>query len=65
MGPIVRIFLRYLSGVLVAKGLFGAEDAQVLHDPDLEAAISTGLGLLMSAATEYYYSLAKRFGWDK
>lgn len=65
MGPFVRIFLRYLSGVLVAKGLFGAEDAQVLQDPELEASIATWLGLLMSGVTEYYYALAKRFGWDK
>ena len=65
MGPFVRIGMRYVSGLLVAKGVFGSEDAQLLHDPELEAAISTGLGLLMSGVTEYYYSLAKRFGWDK
>lgn len=65
MGPIVRIALRYLSGLLVAKGIFGSDDATIFQDPDLEATLTTGLGLAVSAGTEYYYALAKRWGWDK
>lgn len=65
MGPIVRIFLRYLAGVLVAKGVFSPEDSMLFQDPQLEAMLATGLGLAMSAAAEYYYVLAKKFGWDK
>ena len=37
----------------------------LFQDPQLEAMLATGLGLIMSAATEYYYALAKKLGWDK
>lgn len=65
MGPLVRIGLRYASGALVAKGFLAAEDATLLHDPELEATITMAIGATISVATEYYYYLAKRFGWSK
>jgi hypothetical protein len=63
--PFIRIFLRYLSGVLVAKGLFSSDDATVFSDPDLVSAIEAGIGFAIGAMTEYYYYLARKFGWEK
>ena len=65
MAPVIRIFLRYLSGVLLAKGFVGQDDMALFDDPDLTATIELGTGILLSAATEYWYKLASRFGWDK
>ena len=36
MSPFVRIALRYISGVLIAKGIFAPDDAHLLTgDPEL------------------------------
>lgn len=62
---IVRIALRYLAGVLVARGLFGADDAAAFStDPDIQMALETGLGLGIAAVTEWWHVLARRFGWE-
>ena len=63
-GPIARVLVRYVSGALVMKGLLDAGvGKQIASDPDLVALVQTGLGLLMSAVTEGFYWLAKRYGW--
>jgi hypothetical protein len=62
--PLIRILLRYLAGVLVAKGYLTAADGGFLTtDPDVYALVEMGLGLAMSVVTEGYYYLAKKFGW--
>ncbi|OWK19677.1 hypothetical protein AJ88_38565 [Mesorhizobium amorphae CCBAU 01583] len=63
---IIRIALRYGAGILVARGLLGAGDAAALSgDPDIQMALETGVGLALSAATEAWYVLARKFRWSK
>lgn len=62
---IIRIGLRYIAGVLVARGLFGADDAaSITSDPDIQMALETGLGLAIAAVTEWWHVLARRLGWE-
>ena len=60
MGPIVRIVLRVLAGVLVGWGM--PEDAAEMLWTD-EELVAQVTGALIWAATEGYYALAKRRGW--
>lgn len=63
---IIRIALRYGAGILVARGLLGAGDAAALSgDPDIQMALETGVGLALSAVTEAWYVLARKFHWSK
>jgi len=62
---ITRIALRYGAGVLVARGLLGADDASAFSaDPEIQMALETGLGLAIAAAAEWWHLLARRFGWE-
>lgn len=66
MAPFARILLRYVAAIIVAKGLLTETDGATLGmDPDVLSLIETGLGLALSAATEGWYYLARRFGWEK
>jgi hypothetical protein len=63
---VVRIALRYLSGVLVARGLFGADDATAFSsDPDMRMMLETILGLAIAGVSEGWYWAARKFGWSK
>ena len=62
---VVRIALRYLAGVLVARGLLGADDATFATDPDIQMMLETALGLAMAGVSEGWYWMAHRFGWAK
>ncbi|PBB36915.1 hypothetical protein [Mesorhizobium sp. WSM3868] len=63
---IIRIALRYGAGVLVARGLLGAGDAEALSaDPDIHMALETALGLALSFAAEAWYALARKLHWSK
>jgi len=65
MGAIIRIGLRYGAGFLVARGLLGESDGNMLaSDPEVAALIETGVGFALGAASEAWYWLAKRFGWS-
>ena len=64
-GPIIRILLRYLSGLLIAKGFFTGEDATLFEDPELISAIEMAAGMAIAAGTEYWYKLADKRGWRK
>ena len=62
---IVRIALRYVAGMLVARGLLGAADASTFSaDPDIQMALETGLGLAVAAGAEWWHLLARRLGWE-
>ena len=62
---IIRIALRYVAAALVARGLFGADDASAFStDPDIQAAIEAGVGLAIAAGTEWWHYLARKFGWE-
>ena len=62
---VIRIGLRYGAGVLVARGLLGADDASAFStDPDIQMALETGLGLAIGGATEAWHWMARKFGWE-
>jgi hypothetical protein len=64
IGPIARILLRVLAGILIGKGWFAPEDANALAaDPEVAAFAEMAIGGAIWAATEAYYYLAKRWGW--
>ena len=63
-GPIIRILLRIVAGILIGRGWLTAEDGAALSsDPDLIMLIEGAIGAAIWAGTEVYYYLAKRFRW--
>lgn len=65
MGVWVRILLRYIAAALVAHGWFSQDEAALLlSDPELSAAFEIALGVVIAAAVEAWWRLAKRFGWS-
>jgi len=60
---IIRIAMRWLAGALVTHGLFSADMTDLLVDPDLIALIEAGVGIIIGVAAEWWYGLARRFGW--
>ena len=65
IGLIVRIGLRYVAGMLVARGLVGADDAATFTaDPDLQQQLEIGAGAALGTAVEGWHYLARRFGWE-
>ena len=64
LGPISRILLRVVVGILVGKAIFSAEDGNALSsDPEIASLIEMGLAFVIGAANELWYWAAKRFGW--
>jgi hypothetical protein len=64
MGPFVRIALRYVAGVLVAKGVFAPSDANALFgDPELVGQIEVAAGVAVAFIVEGAYALARKLGW--
>lgn len=63
-GAITRIILRYLIGIFVAWAWFTPEiGEQLASDTDIQLVVETGLGLAAAAGVEWFYLLAKRWGW--
>lgn len=61
---LIRIGLRYVAGALVSYGVVSAETAQVVqNDPVISGAVATAAGVVVGAATEVIYALAKKWGW--
>jgi uncharacterized membrane protein len=59
MGPLIRIILRYGVGAII-----GYEVASNLAaDPDVVAVATVAAASLAGAVTEYFYIIAKKFGW--
>ncbi len=62
MGPYVRIGLRYVAGILVAKAILPPDLADLIaNDPEIAALIGVGIAAIVEAA----YGLARKFGWAK
>lgn len=62
---IIRIALRYLAGMLVAKGILAPEDGMhITTDPDVAMALQIAAGALVGAVSEAWFYLAKRWGWS-
>ncbi len=62
LGPIVRIALRYLAGVFVAKGYAASPDT--FADPDLVQIVCYGAGGVCAAISEGWWVLARKMGWS-
>lgn len=61
--PFVRIGLRYLSGVLIAKGVLDSQTGLVLGtDPEVLDAALAVIGGLIGVVSELAYKLAKDVG---
>jgi len=62
IAPIIRISLRYISGYLVFKSIIPPDIADMLaNDPELVAFF----GVVVASVVEFFYVLAKKFGWAK
>lgn len=60
----VRIALRYIAAILVARGFLVDEDARIIAaDPELIAALEIALGVAIAACVETAYLIARRAGW--
>lgn len=63
-GPIVRILLRVVAGAIMSKGYFDQETVDwISTDPDISMYAEMGLGFVVLSCSEFYYFLAKKFGW--
>jgi len=66
-GPITRILLRIIAGILMGYMVPREVVDELLTNPDVEtlltAAVDASLGLAIWTATEGYYALAKRMDW--
>lgn len=63
---IVRIGLRYIAAAFVAKGVFPASDAGAfVADPEVINIAEIAIGVVIGAATEGWYWLARRLGWAR
>ena len=71
---IARIFLRYLAGALVAKGIIDSQvGSELMADPEIgtmvltvvDFIVSTLPGLVVGAASEVWYFFARKFGWTR
>lgn len=61
---IVRLVLRYLSGALLALGIFTNEDILYFMDqPEVTEYATIAVAALLGFIAEYWYILAKRCGW--
>lgn len=60
---LVRIILRYLSGALIALGgMWAALGEGIVASPQVEALLTTILGAILGAATEWLYAKARVTG---
>ena len=63
---LIRIALRYLAGLLVAKGLISTGmGTELASDPDVIAVIELAVGTIAAIAAEWWWWLARRFSWER
>ncbi len=58
-GPLARVLLRYVAAGLMAK----AGVTLNLADPDIATVAEFFIGVAMSAGTEAWWYLARKYGW--
>lgn len=64
--PLTRILLRYVSGILTAKGLLAPEWGNVIAaDPDVFQAAQLFISSFLGLLAEGWYYLAVKMGWAK
>lgn len=64
LGVFARIILRVLAGIMIGWGLPQNWADEIVSDPDALMTAEVVVGGLLWAATEVYYFIAKRFGWQ-
>lgn len=58
LAPFIRIALRYLSAVLVSKGILDHDTGNMLiSDPQLAAAVEIALGVAIASVTEAWHAM--------
>lgn len=58
LAPFIRIFLRYLSAVLVSKGILDHDTGNALiADPQIASAIEITIGVAIASLTEAWHAL--------
>lgn len=58
LAPFIRIALRYLSAVLVSKGILDHDTGNALiSDPQIAASIEIALGVAIASVTEAWHAL--------
>ncbi len=66
-GPIARILLRVIAGILMGYMVPQQVVDELLSSPDVEtimtAVVDASLGLVIWGGTEIFYAAAKRLGW--
>ena len=63
LAPLVRVALRYLAGILVARGYSISPDT--LTDPDIVQVICFVAGTTCALVSEGWWALARKHGWDQ
>lgn len=58
-GPLARVLLRYVGGAMVAKAGLSID----VNDPDLVNVATMGIGGTISAGTEIWWYLARKYNW--
>lgn len=58
-GPLARVFLRYAGGALMSYAGFTLD----LNDPDVNTVATFAIGALISAGTEGWWYLARKYNW--
>lgn len=62
MAPIIRILARVLAGFLIGAGYMSDSTVSaIFSDPAFDMAI----GAVLWGATEAFYWMALKFGWDR
>lgn len=59
MGPLIRILLRYGVGAVIGYEVGN----QFASDPDVVAVATVAAASIAGIVTEYFYIIAKKFGW--
>ena len=63
LAPLVRIFLRWAGGYLIAKGF--TNDPNALGDPELIRTLCFLAAGVCGLVSEGWYVLARKYGWTK
>jgi hypothetical protein len=63
LAPLARILLRYLGGILIAKGY--AHDPATFADPDLVQAVCIVGAGACGVISEGWWYLARKHGWGR
>lgn len=58
-GPLARVLLRYAGGALITKAGLSID----VNDPDLQNIATMAVGAAITAGTETWWYLARKYNW--